>query len=158
MCVVCVGGGVMTRSHDVFVAVWIIVQMALPLHYYAVRQFTDPLNEWFAWRMFSDTHHGGGFVDWYMFVGESDAGLEIKGNDLVVEVGWSPTVAKFLTGGVRGARKAPPVWAMKRAADFLCEVYRPANVTAIGARRTIVPWKADAEIVEQEFAWPCGEE
>lgn len=36
---------------DAFIAVWLAAQLALPLHYYALRE--DPRDERFAWRMFS---------------------------------------------------------------------------------------------------------
>lgn len=36
---------------DAFILVWLAAQLALPLHYYALRE--DPRDERFAWRMFS---------------------------------------------------------------------------------------------------------
>ena len=36
---------------DAFIGVWLAAQLALPLHYYALRE--DPRDERFAWRMFS---------------------------------------------------------------------------------------------------------
>ena len=39
------------RRADAFIGVWLAAQLALPLHYYALRE--DPRDERFAWRMFS---------------------------------------------------------------------------------------------------------
>ncbi|MEY3212105.1 MAG: hypothetical protein RIT28_2586 [Pseudomonadota bacterium] len=41
------------RARDLFIAAFLLSQLALPLRWYALREADDPFDERFAWRMFS---------------------------------------------------------------------------------------------------------
>lgn len=137
-------------SPRVFSAVWIAVQFVLPLHYYLVRTYDDPLDEAYAWRMFSDTHHSASYVDWYRFDKGSDKGVLVTKGDLISVAGLSKQWAGFMTGQIRGHSKAPPNWMIKRTAEFLCGRLK---AKAVGARSTGAPWVG--EVWEQEYVWDC---
>lgn len=137
-------------SPRVFTAVWIAIQLALPLHYYVVRAYDDYLDEAFAWRMFSDTHHGASYVNWYTFDGNEDKGVLMTYAELVRVAGLSKQWASFVTGNNRGHTKAPPFWVMRRTAVFLCGALKHG---AIGVRSSGIPWVGD--VWDREFVWEC---
>lgn len=141
-----------------FVAAWIAVQIALPLRYYLVAWSEDPVNEMYAWRMFSDTFYGASMVEWFWFDGDGDAGVPLERDDLVKEAGLSRRWATVATGKFRHHSRAPDLDTMRRIGEHLCAALkgRPkfANLTAIGAVRSGAEWDGD-DVWEQEFVWDC---
>lgn len=137
---------------ETFIALWVLTQMGLPLHYYLVRKYEDPANEMFSWRMFSDVHHGAAIVEWYRYdmSPRRDDPIGTSLHHLGNATGMSRTWARFAEGG-RG--HAPPIWLLERIALFLCQALETSPM-GIAARRTRIPWHGD--VVEEEFKWECG--
>ena len=157
MCVLGGGHNVSWRmrrptSLETFITLWVVTQVALPLHYYLVRRYDDPVNEMFAWRMFSDVHHGASYVEWFRFDkhqhGKDPVGIALD-PDLAKTTGMSPLWQRIAQG--RRAH-APPKWLLERIALFLCQALGESPV-AIAATRTRIPWHGD--IVEEDFTWEC---
>ena len=147
------------RGQQIFTAVWIAVQIGLPLHYYLVRWHADPVNEMYAWRMFSDTFHGASAVEWFWFDGGNDDGHGLSKSDLVADAGLSRRWAKVATGEYGKAHtRAPDLYVMKRVGEHLCatlpKIPRFANITSVGAVRSTLDWSS-TDAHTQEFVWDC---
>jgi hypothetical protein len=136
------------RRKDWIVTTWMAVQFILPLHYYAVRWHDDPNNEMYAWRMFSDVHHGASFVEWFRWDNATAEAAPV--GNMTRAVGMSRKWQQFATGLHPKHQKAPPVWAMERIADFLC---KELHIHAVSAIRVRAPWHGDFE--EDKFGWKC---
>ncbi len=152
---------------------WIAVQVFLPLHYYLIVQYEDPLDEAYAFRMFSDTAHASSVANWYIYStaaatttttnsggggGElTEEPLDLSVDDFVERAGMSLAWARTATGefprkgGVRYG-PAPTLWLMDRIAGHLCAVVEP-RPAAVAARRIVLPWHGDEE--EQVLSWKC---
>lgn len=143
------------KASTLFAAAWVAVQLALPLQYYLVRWYDDPVDEAFAWRMFSDTFHSASRAEWFWFDGNVDDGMVLTKSAFVSEVGLSRQWAAFVTGEYRTHARAPTLWTMQRTAAFMCEALaaKHANLTAVGAIRSGAPW--DGAVWEQGFVWDC---
>ena len=142
---------------EAFITLWLVTQMALPLHYYLERRYDDPVNEMFAWRMFSDVHHSASYVEWFRFdkyQNEKDPlGISLDHN-LAKTTGMSPLWQRIALG--QGAH-APPKWMLERIAMFLCQALGKSDhkaPLAIAATRTRIPWQGD--VVEENFKWECS--
>jgi hypothetical protein len=136
------------RAKDAIAAAWIATQFLVPLQYYTVRWYDDPNNEMYAWRMFSDVHHGASYVEWFWWADESSKAVPV--GNMTKAVGVSVRWQQFVTGLRPSHQKAPPVWVMERTANFLC---KELHAHAISAMRTQAPWHG--EIEEREFGWKC---
>jgi hypothetical protein len=152
-----------------FLVAWFAVQIALPARYYLATRYVDPLDEMYAWRMFSDTFHGASEVEWYRFDGDADAGVLVDKAALVRDAGLSRKWASAATG-VYGSRRrlgrlrtrAPDLDMMQRIGEHLCRALAGTaaaaaagrNLTAIGAVRSGTEWASD-DVWQQEYMWDC---
>ena len=156
----------------VVTVVVIAVNVLLPLRYYLLVQYDDPLDEAYAFRMFSDTSHASSVANWYLYTATSDAvtiagggggsasseePLELSTEDFVERAGMSRAWAQAATGEFpRKGRvrygPAPALWLMDRIAGHLCEVVEP-RPAAVAARRIVLPWHGDEE--EKVLSWKC---
>ncbi len=145
---------------EAFITLWLLTQIGLPLHYYVVRRYDDPVNEMFAWRMFSDVHHSASYVEWFRF-DKYQQGKEPVGIALDPNLDKTTGMSKLWQRIAMGQRAhAAPKWLLERIALFLCQTLDKSphkafgdSPLAIAATRTRIPWHGD--IVEENFKWEC---
>ena len=138
-------------SFEAFITLWVLMHMGLPLHYYLVRRYDDPVNEFYAWRMFSDVQHSASYVEWFRF-DKYRQGEDAVGINLAKITGMSPLWQRIALG----RRTHAPKWLLERIAVFLCQELRklPHKAPlAIAATRMRIPWQGD--VVEENFRWVC---
>lgn len=138
---------------DVVIAAFLWFHVLAGLHYYVLN--TDPLDEAYAWRMFSVTSRSASVNKWTRFdntvhVGQN--GTLITRLDVArlnVPTHWVNMIMGEGKPGILGT----PKWVLERFAVRLC-VLLPGHVEAVSVQRIVLPMYGEPEY-EGVIQWDC---
>ena len=127
----------MLWPHRALVMGWLSVQVLLPLRYYVQGRHVDPLDERYAFRMFSLTDMGGTTSKWWYW----KRGEDLKGDGHVLDVRRVMGEAWLLRFD-HGA----PADLHYRAAWRTCVLMTPQKAQAVAFQRIYEPWSGTGQV------------
>lgn len=130
------------RKRDIAIALWLAVQLSVPLSYYL--DYSETKSQFGAWRMFSEVHMSLSRVDWWQYrAGEVDEG----------SAGASIDLTKHLAYRWRKRLPLGPRWLFERVALHLCH---ETGAAAVSFRWTMASWGDAGVRTVDEGYFRCG--